>query len=82
MLSHTSLQGIGHQLGELWDLGKIASIAVQVPGDAELTRELGVTTMALIWMISIDHYVCPTLHRVVLGMDNTILSDLIGWIDK
>jgi hypothetical protein len=22
MLSHASLQGIGHQLGELWDLGK------------------------------------------------------------
>jgi hypothetical protein len=37
--------------------------------------------MALVWMIAINRYVCPPLH-MLLGAGNTILSDLIGWIDK
>jgi hypothetical protein len=81
MLSHATWQGIGHQLGELWDLKKNASVAEQVAGDDELIRDFEAMTMAPIWTIGINHYVCLPLH-MVLGMGSTILSDFIGWIDK
>jgi hypothetical protein len=81
MLSHASWQEVGHQLGELWDLDKISDVADHVNATAELTREKGVTTMALIWTIEVDRYVCPPLH-MLLGAGNTILSDYIGWVDK
>jgi hypothetical protein len=81
MLSHANWQTSGHELGELWDLGKIEAIADELACEGESTREKGVTTMALVWTIAIDRYVCPPLH-MVLGTGNTILSDFIGWIDK
>jgi hypothetical protein len=65
LVSHTSWQDIGHQLGELWDLENIASVAEHVEATADLTREKGVMTMALIWTIGIDRYICLQLHMVL-----------------
>jgi hypothetical protein len=80
-LSHANWQDVGHPLGELWDLNKISETAEHVAATADLQRDKGVTTMALIWTIGIDRYICPPLH-MVLGTGNTILSDYFGWIDK
>jgi hypothetical protein len=81
MLSHAIWQNAGHELGEVWDLTKIAAVAEHVAATADLTREKGVMTMALIWTIGIDRYICPPLH-MVLGVGNTILSDYFEWVDK
>ena len=81
MLSHANWQDSGHELGELWDLDKIADTAEQVTNAAGTTREKGVMMMALITTIGIDRYVCPPLH-MLLGIGNTILSDFIDWVDK
>jgi hypothetical protein len=65
VLSHVSRQGIGHLLGELWDLEKTASVANQVAADGELIRELGVTTIVPIWTIGIDRYVYPPFQSEI-----------------
>jgi hypothetical protein len=81
MLSHANWQASGHELGELWDLDKITTVAEQVMNDIESEREKGVLTKALVTTIGIDRYVCPPLHTL-LGVGNNILKEFFGWVDQ